>query len=83
MIDTELKANTEHLIRLVKQYATPDTLKLIASEWDAWSWRWMLTLLLSRSTYTWGLILDTLDDSGDCKEYLELSNLNIIKEWHE
>lgn len=31
---------------------------------------------------TWGLILDAQDYNGDCKEYLDLMNKNIIKEWH-
>jgi len=97
MIDTELKANTENLCRLVREIATPATLEMIAGAWDTCPAGERLELVMEAyftheqtylivkivSTDTWGIILDTMDDAGDNALYLSLWNAGTIKNWHE
>ena len=97
MKDTGLPAKPAILIRLVKQYATPETLEMIAGAWDtcppgerldlvmeAWAtYEQEFMIVVITATHTWGLILDTLDDAGDNAEYLSLWNAGTIKHWFE
>jgi len=97
MKDTGLPATQQNLLALVKEIATPATLEMIATEWDncppgervnfvmdAWdTFEQNFIIVVINATNNYGLIRDILDDSGDCKEYLELWNSGKIKNWFE
>jgi len=96
MKDTGFPTTDQNLIRVVREYATPATLELIANEWDTcptaekmdlvmnayFTYEQEYLIVVINKTNTWGLIKDVLNSSGDCTEYLDLMNDNIIKEWH-
>jgi len=97
MKDTGLQATDQNLIALVRKIAIPETLNKIAGAWDDCPISERLELVMDCyytfdqeyiivkivESDTWGLIKDVLDSSGDCAEYIDLSNSNIIKLWHE
>lgn len=97
MKDTGLKATKKNLLELVKNIATPETLKLIAMEIDECKTlteqvEWFMNcffcfaqpyiIVKINTTGTWGLIHE-LDNNGDNEEYLDLLNDNLISDWHE
>jgi len=96
MKDTGLQCTPGNLIRLVKKIATHETLNKIAGAWDTcptaekmdlvmnayFTYEQEYLIVVINKTNTWGLIKDVLNSSGDCTEYLDLMNDNIIKEWH-
>jgi len=96
MIDTKLPATHSNLIALVRKIASPETLELVANEWDTcptaekmdlvmnayFTYEQEYLIVVINKTNTWGLSKDVLNSSGDCTEYLDLMNDNIIKEWH-
>lgn len=98
MKETGLRANPSNLLRLIRQYATPDTLEMIKGQWDdcktsserlelvteAWAtYEQEVMIIVISESNTYGLISNTLDDAGDNAEYLSLWNAGTIKHWFE
>lgn len=98
MINTKLPTTPANLLKLVKNHATSETLEMIQTELencktDVERAEWAMECYFSfdqdqiivkiAASETWGLIANTEDEQGDCAEYLDLINDNVIKEWHE
>jgi len=95
--ETKLPATPSNLIRLVREYATPETLSMVANEWDdcpevqrlelvaeAWAtYEQGFMIVVINKSNTYGLINNTLDDTGDNAEYLSLWDNGSIKHWFE
>lgn len=98
MEDTYLPATQQNLCKIVEKISTPATLEMIKTELsdcnsDIDKVEWLMNcffyfeqayiIVKINKTGTWGLILNQLDASGDNKEYLDLLNESIIRDWHE
>jgi len=97
MKNTGFPTTDQNLIRVVREYASPATLALIASQWDDCPTAKRVDLVMESyatleqkyiivkiaSSDTWGLIDNIEDDQGDVAEYLNLFNAGIVRHWHE